>query len=188
MGQIIRSVRQGTGSRLGADVGLLRVLLIKQILRNWLICTTSAEQRSHALSDVEQQNSPYQMVLIRWSIWESAAEGIKFFCHVPLWTFRKKVKWLQKASTFCALLIRDFWQYIGLVSIRKCQLLKPKSFSGTVQFSVKFCLRKTSMLILAYLMKSILFRNSFFVFFQGYIERSAKLLCFCFLYLFYECL
>lgn len=142
----------------------------------------SARQRSRILSDVEQQNSPYQMVLIRWCMWESAAEGIKWlFCHVPLWTFRKKVMWLQKASTFCALLIRGFWQYTGLLFIRKCELLKPKSFSDTVQFSVKFCLRRTFMLI-AYLMKSILFGNSFFVFFQWYIEWSAKLLCFCFLY------
>lgn len=95
-------------------VGLLRVLLIKQIFRNCLIRITSAKQRSGALSDAEQQSSSYQMVLIRWCMWESAAEGIGHFCHVPLWTFRKKQRGCKKLSLFCALLRKVFLAIYGL--------------------------------------------------------------------------
>lgn len=164
MRQIIKSVRLGTRSRLWFVVGLLRVLLIKQTFRNWLISITSAKQRSSVLTDVEQQNNPYQMVLIRWCMWESTAEGIKQFCHVP--------SDCKRLPLFCALLIRVFWQHTGLLFIRKCQLLKLKSFSDTVQFSVKFCLRKTSILI-AYLVKSMLFGNSFF-FLPGVYWKVCK--------------
>lgn len=116
-------------------------------------------------------------VLIRWPrgwyMWESTAEDIKLFCHVPLWTFRKKQSDCKMIPLFCALLIRGFWQNRGLLFIRKCQLYKPKSFSDTVLFSVRLWLRKRSICI-AYLINSTLFRNSLFVFFLGYTESSEE--------------
>lgn len=91
MRQIIKSVRLGTRSRLWFVVGLLRVLLIKQTFRNWLISITSAKQRSSVLTDVEKteqslSDGPYQMVHVRINCWRHKAV---LSC----------TKWLQKAST-----------------------------------------------------------------------------------------